>query len=99
MQTNLLLNYNCRSQDIKSKKHHIPVVDRTPLEPPPIIVAVVGGPRVGKSTLVRCLIKNYTNQKFSEICGPVTIVAGKMYDLMLIELLTFNIKVKHEGIV
>lgn len=70
----------CRSQDIKSKKHHIPIVDRTPVEPPPVIVAVVGGPKVGKSTLLRCLIKNYTNQRFSEINGPVTVVAGKIYD-------------------
>lgn len=65
-----------RSQDIKAKKHHIPVVDRAPLEPPPVVVAVVGGPKVGKSTLLRCLIKNYTNQRLSEINGPVTIVAG-----------------------
>ncbi|KAG7153836.1 Ribosome biogenesis protein BMS1-like [Homarus americanus] len=74
-----------RTQDIKSKKHHIPVVDRTPLEPPPVIVAVVGGPKVGKSTLLRCLIKNYTNQRFSEINGPVTIVAGKKRRLTFIE--------------
>ncbi|XP_045130667.1 ribosome biogenesis protein BMS1 homolog [Portunus trituberculatus] len=74
-----------RSQDIKSKKHHIPVVDRTPLEPPPVIVAVVGGPRVGKSTLMRCLIKNYTNQRFSEITGPITVVAGKKRRLTFIE--------------
>lgn len=52
------------------------MVDRAPLEPPPVIVAVVGGPKVGKSTLLRCLIKNYTNQRLSEINGPVTIVAG-----------------------
>lgn len=74
-----------RSQDIKSKKHHIPVVDRTPVEPPPVIVAVVGGPKVGKSTLLRCLIKNYTNQRFSEINGPVTVVAGKKRRLTFIE--------------
>ncbi|MPC27619.1 Ribosome biogenesis protein BMS1 [Portunus trituberculatus] len=74
-----------QSQDIKSKKHHIPVVDRTPLEPPPVIVAVVGGPRVGKSTLMRCLIKNYTNQRFSEITGPITVVAGKKRRLTFIE--------------
>lgn len=67
-----------RKQDLQSKKHHLPVVDRTPLEPPPVIVAVVGGPKVGKSTLLRCLIKNYTNQRFSEIRGPVTIVAGNV---------------------
>ncbi|XP_045606328.2 ribosome biogenesis protein BMS1 homolog [Procambarus clarkii] len=74
-----------RSQDIKSKKHHIPFIDRTPLEPPPVIVAVVGGPKVGKSTLLRCLIRNYTNQRFSEIIGPVTIVAGKKRRLTFIE--------------
>lgn len=74
-----------RSQDIKSKKHHIPLVDRTPLEPPPVIVAVVGGPKVGKSTLLRCLIKNFTNQRFSNINGPVTIVAGKKRRLTFIE--------------
>ncbi|XP_037790016.1 ribosome biogenesis protein BMS1 homolog [Penaeus monodon] len=74
-----------RSQDIKAKKHHIPVVDRAPLEPPPVVVAVVGGPKVGKSTLLRCLIKNYTNQRLSEINGPVTIVAGKKKKLTFIE--------------
>lgn len=66
-----------RAQDIKTKKHHIPIVDRTPLEPPPVVVVVVGPPKVGKSTLIRCLIKNFTRQKLGEICGPVTIVSGK----------------------
>ncbi|KAK7084475.1 Glycoside hydrolase 2 (Mannanase, beta-galactosidase) [Halocaridina rubra] len=65
-----------RTQDFKAKKHHIPVVDRTPLEPPPVIVAVVGGPKSGKSTLLRCLIKNFTRQKLSDIQGPVTVVVG-----------------------
>ncbi|KAK3856415.1 hypothetical protein Pcinc_037266 [Petrolisthes cinctipes] len=74
-----------RTQDIKSKKHHIPVVDRTPLEPPPVVVAVVGGPKVGKTTLLRCLIKNYTNQRLSDIQGPVTIVVGKKRRLTFIE--------------
>ena len=41
-----------RTLDIKEKKHHIPVVDRTPLEPPPVVVAVVGPPKVGKTTLI-----------------------------------------------
>ncbi|KAI1887224.1 hypothetical protein AGOR_G00203980 [Albula goreensis] len=65
-----------RAQDIKAKKHHIPLVDRTPLEPPPVVVVVVGPPKVGKSTLIRCLIKNFTRQKLSDICGPITIVSG-----------------------
>lgn len=74
-----------RTQDLKTKKHHIPVVDRTPLEPPPIVVVVMGPPKVGKSTLIRCLIRNFTRQKLSEIRGPVTIVSGKKRRLTIIE--------------
>lgn len=74
-----------RTQDLKTKKHHIPVVDRTPLEPPPIVVVVMGPPKVGKSTLIRCLIRNFTRQKLTEIRGPVTIVSGKKRRLTIIE--------------
>ncbi|XP_062989231.1 ribosome biogenesis protein BMS1 homolog [Elgaria multicarinata webbii] len=74
-----------RTQDLKTKKHHIPVVDRTPLESPPVVVVVVGPPKVGKSTLIKCLIKNFTRQKLVEIRGPVTIVSGKKRRLTIIE--------------
>nr|XP_047930750.1 ribosome biogenesis protein BMS1 homolog isoform X1 [Anser cygnoides] len=74
-----------RTQDLKTKKHHIPVVDRSPLEPPPVVVVVVGPPKVGKSTLIKCLIKNFTRQKLVEIRGPVTIVSGKKRRLTIIE--------------
>uniref|UniRef100_A0A8C8RRV0 BMS1 ribosome biogenesis factor n=1 Tax=Pelusios castaneus TaxID=367368 RepID=A0A8C8RRV0_9SAUR len=74
-----------RTQDLKTKKHHIPVVDRTPLEPPPVVVVVVGPPKVGKSTLIKCLIRNFTRQKLIEIRGPVTIVSGKKRRLTIIE--------------
>jgi len=66
-----------RGEDIQTKKHHIPQVDRTPLEPPPVMVAIVGPPKVGKSTLINCLIKNFTRQPLSNIKGPVTIVSGE----------------------
>uniref|UniRef100_A0A665TUP6 BMS1 ribosome biogenesis factor n=1 Tax=Echeneis naucrates TaxID=173247 RepID=A0A665TUP6_ECHNA len=74
-----------RSQDIKTKKHHIPLVDRTPVEPPPVVIVVVGPPKVGKSTLIRCLIKNFTRQKLGDVCGPVTIVSGKKRRLTFME--------------
>uniref|UniRef100_A0A3P9MEK9 BMS1 ribosome biogenesis factor n=1 Tax=Oryzias latipes TaxID=8090 RepID=A0A3P9MEK9_ORYLA len=74
-----------RAQDIKAKKHHIPVVDRTPLEPPPVVIVVMGPLKVGKSTLIRCLIKNFTRQKLGDICGPVTIVSGKKRRLTFME--------------
>lgn len=35
-----------RTHDVKEKKYHVPMVDRTPDEPPPVIVAVVGPPGV-----------------------------------------------------
>ena len=65
-----------RKQDLETKKQHAPVVDRTPVEPPPIIVAIVGPPKVGKTTLISSLIKNFTRQKISDIRGPITIVSG-----------------------
>ncbi|XP_067876385.1 ribosome biogenesis protein BMS1 homolog [Heterodontus francisci] len=74
-----------RAQDLKTKKHHIPMIDRTPLEPPPIVVVVVGPPKVGKSTLIRCLIRNFTKQKLTDIRGPVTIITGKKRRLSIIE--------------
>ncbi len=66
-----------RKQDLETKKQHIPLIDRTPLEPPPVVVAIVGPPKVGKTTLIRSLIKNFTRQKISDIRGPVTVVSGK----------------------
>ncbi|KAL8565002.1 hypothetical protein ACOMHN_003378 [Nucella lapillus] len=74
-----------RSQDVKTKKIHIPLPDRTVLEPPPIIVGIVGPPKVGKTTLLQCLVKNYTRQKITNIQGPVTVVSGKQRRLTFME--------------
>lgn len=65
-----------RTLDKNSKKQHVPKVDRTPLQPPPVCVAVVGPPKVGKSTLIRCLVKNYTRQSVTAMQGPVTLISG-----------------------
>uniref|UniRef100_A0A2K5Q787 Uncharacterized protein n=1 Tax=Cebus imitator TaxID=2715852 RepID=A0A2K5Q787_CEBIM len=73
------------TQDLKTKKHPIPVVDGTPVEPPPIVVVVMGPPKVGRSTLIQCLIWNFTRQKLTEIRGPVTIMSGKKRRLTIIE--------------
>jgi len=69
-----------RTQDIKEKRIHLPEVDRTPLEPPPVVVALVGPAKVGKSLLMRCLIKNFTRQKLTDIRGPVTVVSGSTFE-------------------
>ncbi|CAI9719194.1 biogenesis BMS1 homolog [Octopus vulgaris] len=74
-----------RAEDIKAKRHHIPIVDRTPIDAPPIIVAIVGPPKVGKTTLLKCIAKKYCHQKLSTIHGPITVLAGKQRRLTLIE--------------
>lgn len=63
----------------------MPLVDRTPLEPPPILIAVVGPPKVGKSTLINSLVKLFTKSPLTDIKGPVTIVTGKKRRVTLIE--------------
>ncbi|KAI9218255.1 hypothetical protein BC828DRAFT_407761 [Blastocladiella britannica] len=74
-----------RKEDLLQKKLHVPLVDRTPLEPPPVVIAVAGPPGTGKSTLIKSLVKRYTRQNIHEINGPVTIVAGRKRRLTFIE--------------
>ncbi len=74
-----------RKEDITEKRKHLPKVDRTPLEPPPVVVAIVGPPKVGKSTLLRGLVRNFTRQALTDVRGPVTLVSGKRQRLTLLE--------------
>jgi len=74
-----------RKEDISEKRKHLPQVDRSPVEPPPIVVAIVGPPKVGKSTLLKCLVRNFTRQALTDIKGPVTIVSGKQRRITFIE--------------
>lgn len=74
-----------RKQDIETKRQHIPLVDRTPLEPPPVLVAVVGPPKVGKSLLIQCLIKSFVKHPLTNILGPVTVVSGKKRRITFME--------------
>lgn len=69
-----------RTLDVKSKRIQVPTVDRTPEEPPPVLVAVVGPPKVGKSTLIASLIKNFTRQNLVDAHGPITVVSGEFYE-------------------
>lgn len=67
---------------------HRPIADRTStnfIEPPPLVVAIVGPPGSGKSTVIRSLVKRYTRQTLHEIKGPITIVTGKKRRLTFIE--------------
>ncbi|KAJ3093944.1 Glycoside hydrolase 2 (Mannanase, beta-galactosidase) [Phlyctochytrium planicorne] len=74
-----------RNLDKDQSRLHLPLVDRTPEEAPPIIIAVVGPPKTGKSTLIRSLVKHYTKQNLNEVTGPITVVSGKSRRLTFIE--------------
>ncbi|KAL2710428.1 Ribosome biogenesis protein BMS1 [Kluyveromyces marxianus] len=75
-----------RTGDKNEKKLHVPMVDRTPEDdPPPIIIAVVGPPGTGKTTLIKSLVRRLTKTTLTEINGPITVVSGKRRRLTFIE--------------
>ncbi|OLY83424.1 Ribosome biogenesis protein bms1, partial [Smittium mucronatum] len=74
-----------RRVTLNEKKLHVPLLDRTPEIPPPIVVAVVGPPQTGKTTLIKSLVRRYAKHTLSEINGPVTVVSGKKQRITFIE--------------
>lgn len=67
-----------RNLNLAQRKEYVPLVDRRVDEsPPPSVICVMGPPKVGKSTLIRSLVKLYTNQNLTNVVGPITIVTGR----------------------
>ncbi|KAJ4468898.1 GTP binding protein [Lentinula aciculospora] len=65
---------------------HVPLVNRTPDDlPPPVIVAIVGPPGVGKTTLLKSLVRRYTKQTVNNPVGPITVVSGKKRRITFVE--------------
>eukprot|EP01155_Anaeramoeba_flamelloides_P046308 Anaeramoba_flamelloidesc39621_g1_i1.p2 GENE.c39621_g1_i1~~c39621_g1_i1.p2 ORF type:complete len:176 (-),score=20.46 c39621_g1_i1:247-750(-) len=60
----------------EEKKLRRPLRDRHP-ENIPRIVAVVGPPKSGKSTLIRSLVKQYSKRNITKISGPITLSISK----------------------
>ncbi|CAM8899836.1 unnamed protein product [Rhodiola kirilowii] len=73
------------STEKEQRRLHLPTVDRAIGEPPPYVVLVQGPPKVGKSTLIKCLVKHYTKQNLPDVRGPITIVSGKTRRLQFVE--------------
>lgn len=77
-----------RNLDRSQKKEYVPLIDRRATdvhETPPHVVVVMGPPGVGKTTLIRSLVKMYTNHNLKSVTGPITVVTGKKKRITLIE--------------
>lgn len=74
-----------RATEKEQKRLHVPTVDRSTGEPAPYVIVVQGPPKVGKSLLIKSLVKHYTKQNLPEVRGPITIVSGKQRRLQFIE--------------
>lgn len=77
-----------RNLDRSQKKEYVPLNDRRTADPndsPPALVVVMGPSGVGKSTLIRSLVKLYTNHNLTTITGPITVVTGKNKRITLLE--------------
>lgn len=77
-----------RNADRAQKKEYVPLNDRRAArveEAPPPLVAVVGPPGVGKSTLIRSLVKIYTNHNLTNPTGPITVCTSKTKRITLLE--------------
>lgn len=74
-----------RATEKEQKRLHVPTIDRSTGEPAPYVILVHGPPKVGKSLLIKCLIKHYTKHNISDVRGPITIVSGKARRLQFVE--------------
>ncbi|CAO1614615.1 unnamed protein product [Jaminaea pallidilutea] len=80
------LKAGLRKAELDQKRLHVPQISRTSEdEAPPVIIAVAGPQGVGKTTLMRSLIRRFTKHSLKDIRGPVTVVSGKKRRLTFIE--------------
>ncbi|THD24821.1 Ribosome biogenesis protein BMS1 [Fasciola hepatica] len=74
-----------RTLDYQTKKHHLPQAEHVHDAPPPMVVALVGPPQSGKTTLLKSLVKHFARQSINVVNGPLTVVVGKKMRLTFIE--------------
>ena len=75
-----------RNMDRAQKKELVPLTDRTEeIDPPPIIVVVMGPKGVGKSTLIRSLIKLWSGQNLKSTNGSINVVSSPKRKITLFE--------------
>ena len=75
-----------RTAEREQRRLHVPLVGREEAgAEPPFVVVVHGTPGVGKSSVIRSLVKHFTKQNVADVQGPVTVVSGKQRRLTFVE--------------
>ena len=64
-------------EEIKEPKKDNKVKYYTEIDEPPLIIMVQGGHSSGKTTLIKSLVKYYTNQNISSFKGSITVRNSK----------------------
>ncbi|MCL7048306.1 hypothetical protein MKW94_009594 [Papaver nudicaule] len=73
------------TSDSEEEEQNHCVVSTIGPEPVPYVVLVQGPPNVGKSLLIKSLVKVFTKRYLNNIRGPITVVSGKHRRLQFVE--------------
>jgi ribosome biogenesis protein BMS1 len=74
-----------RNLDKAQQKEVVPLLNREESIPPPSLIVVMGPKGVGKTTLIRSLVKIYTGQNITNSAGPITVISGNKKRLTFFE--------------
>ena len=76
---------NDKEQKVEEQKKDNKVKYYTEIDEPPLIIMVQGGHSSGKTTLIKSLVKYYTNQNITSFKGSITVRNSKNQRLTFIE--------------
>lgn len=74
-----------RKEDLRNRKIRIPLPLDYVSQQAPTVISVIGSGKVGKTTIIKNLISNFTKNKLVDVKGPFTLVTSKKQRVTLFE--------------